>query len=71
MDERASAGAIRRSAMNVVPLDRAVVCEDCRSVTDGRTNCAACGSSAVWKLSSIVVPVRKPAVRLVEKVPCR
>jgi hypothetical protein len=46
---------LQQSHFNAVPLFNAVLCEDCKNITDSRGNsCVMCGSTAIWRISRLL-----------------
>lgn len=44
------------NAICIIPLNLAVLCEDCHAVTNGIRSCPACGSTALSNLACWMEP---------------
>lgn len=45
---------------DMVPLNSAVLCEDCKQISASKGNCAGCGSKALLNLAAVLNPPAKP-----------
>jgi hypothetical protein len=45
---------------DMVPLNTAVLCEDCEQISSSKGNCVGCGSAALLNLAAVLNPPAKP-----------
>lgn len=45
---------------DLVPVDSAVLCQDCGQISASKGNCAGCGSAALLNLAVVLNPPAKP-----------
>ncbi len=50
------------------PMNKAVVCMDCSSISDGNRECPACTSKALMNLSRVLNPTERPQLPAVAQI---
>jgi len=50
--------------MNSIPLNRALLCSECRTVSDSPQGCPKCGSSALFGLWRFIPNCENSAIKL-------